>query len=147
MVEEWVRPARDWTITEIIKGEYVLTLKDKYIEMTGVAVLTTLGILKSHILKKVVLKHTDNVKADSADNLKVTVQRGMGLLEALWIDLYEDTVGTTASDIALIFEKYDNYEFPTQYYRLSLNTTNTDRVYPEIYIQLARPKFAPFGAF
>lgn len=131
---EWVRPEKDWDITHIAMGDYLLTLKDEYVEMTGANVVKQFGILIPHKIKKVEIKHTDNVKADSADNLKITFERGMGLLEALWHKLYEDAVGTTSSDIRLIFEK--NYEYPSQYYRLMGNTTNTDRIYLEVYIEL-----------
>ena len=134
MVLKWVRPSQDWNITYIGNGEYLITLKNKYIPMTGVNVITEFAILEPHKLKKLELKHTNSAKAESSDNLKITFQRRMGLLDALLHDLYEDAVGTTASDKRFLFG--DNYEYPSQYYRLTLNTTNTDRIYPELYIEL-----------
>ena len=134
MVIKWVRPSKDWNITYIGNGEHLLTLKNEYIEMKGSDVITEFGILEPHILKKIELKHTDNAKAESTNKLKITIQRRMELLDSLLMDLYEDLKGTVKSDIRLIFEH--NYEYPSQYYRLTLNTTNTDRIYPELYIEL-----------
>ena len=134
MVLEWVRPSKDWDITYIGNGEHLITLKNKYITMTGSDIITEVGILEPHILKKVELKHTDNAKAESTDTLKITFQRRMELLDVLLHDLYEDAKGTKKSDIRLLFG--ENYEYPSQYYRLTLNSTNTDRIYLEIYVEL-----------
>lgn len=131
---EIVRPSKDWNVTPIGNGDYLLTLKDKYIEMDTTDIITNLTILEGHILKKLELKHTtSNPKVESTDSLLITFQRILEELDALPHDLFEETA-CVKSDKRVVFN--EGYEYPSQTYRLTLNTTNTDRVYPELYVAL-----------
>lgn len=133
MKKDFVRPKKDLIITYIGNGEHLITLKNKYVEMTGANVVVDFAILEGHILRRLELKHTDNVKAESADSLLITFQRRLELLDSLLHDLFEETA-CVRSDKRVIFGS--EYAFPSQYYRLTFNTTNTDRIYPELYIKL-----------
>lgn len=128
---EIVRPSKDWNVTEIGNGDYLLTLKNKYIEMTGANVVTNFTILEGHTLERLELKHTDSAKAESVVSTLITFQRILEMLDSLPHDLFEETA-CVKSDKRVIF----GYDYPSQSYRLTLNTTNTHRIYPEVYIRL-----------
>ena len=130
---EIVRPSKDWNVTPIGNGDYLLTLKNKFITMTGANVITNLTILEGHILKKLELKHTDSAKAESIVSTLITFQRILEELDSLPHDLFEETA-CVKSDKRVIFNS--GYEYPSQTYRLTLNTTNTHRIYVELYIAL-----------
>jgi len=131
MNEDIVRPSKDLDVTYIGNAEHLITLKNKYIEMTGVNVIVELTVLKGHILKRLELKHTDSSKVESIDSLLITFQRRLEMLDSLLHDLFEETA-CVKSDKRVIF----GYEYPSQTYRLTFNTTITDRIYPELYIEL-----------
>lgn len=130
---EIVRPKKDWNVTPIGNGDYLLTLKDKYIPMTGANVITNVTILEGHILRKLELKHTDSAKAENSTATLITFQRILEELDALPHDLFEETA-CEKSDKRIIFNS--GYQYPSQTYRLTLNTTTTHRIYPELYIAL-----------
>ena len=130
---EIVRPEKDWNVTQVGNGDLLLTLKDKFITMTGANVVTNLTILKGHKLKKLELKHTDSAKAESVVSLLITFQRILEKLDSLPHDLFEETA-CEKSDKRVVFNS--GYEYPSQTYRLTLNTTITHRIYPELYIAL-----------
>ncbi len=132
MKKDFVRPSKDLNITYIGNGEHLITMKNKFIPMTGANVVIEFGILEGHILRRLELKHTDSAKAESIDSLTITFQRRLEMLDSLLHDLFEET--TTKSDKRVIFGS--EYTYPSQFYRLTLNTTNTDRIYPEVYIEL-----------
>jgi len=133
MKTDFVRPSKDWNITYIGNGEHLITLKNKYITMTGANVATELTILEGHILRKIELKHTDNTKAENATSTLITFQRRQEMLDSLLHDLFEETA-CTKSDKRVVFGQ--EYAYPSQTYRLTLNTTNTHRIYFEMYIEL-----------
>lgn len=128
-----VRPEADWKIAYLGKKQYLFTLKDEYVLMTGSPVNLDFGIIKAHRLIKVELKHTNSAKTESIDALDITFQRKMEKLGSLLHDLFEES-GIIKSDIRLLFG--EKYEYLSQYYRLTLDTTETDRIYLEVYVQL-----------
>jgi len=130
---EIVRPEKLWDVEAIGNGDYLLTLKAKFIYMTGTNIITNFTILQGHILKKLELKHTDSAKAENTTATLITFQRILEKLDALPHDLFEETA-CVKSDKRVVFNS--GYEYPSQTYRLTLNTTITHRIYPELYIEL-----------
>jgi len=128
---ELVRPSKDWNVTPIGNGDYLLTLKAKFITMTGANVITNLTILEGHILRKLELKHTDSAKAENATATLITFQRILEELDSLPHDLFEE-LACEKSDKRVVFNT--GYQYPSQTYRLTLNTTITHRIYPELYV-------------
>ena len=134
MKEDLVRPSKDLNVTYIGNGEHLITLKNKYMEMSGADCVCEVTVLEGHILRKVELKHTtSDPTVESTDSLLIRFQRILEMLDSLPHDLFEETA-CVKSDKRIIFGK--EYAYPTQTYRFTLNTTNTDRIYPEMYIAL-----------
>lgn len=112
--------------------KYELTLKPPYyVLQTGSAVTTNLQIQTPHRLIRVEAHHTNSSDVNSTDALTWSLTRAIvkGLLEKLI-----DYTGSAVSDF---LEKFgEGYEFPDMQYQLITNTTNTDRFYIKIIIQL-----------
>jgi len=99
--------------------------------MTGSAVNFDFRIPRAHRLLRIAFKHTASTKADSTDSLSLTVKR---LMESgLWKKIFEDTAILVADIDALFGEKYESRP---QSYRITANTTNTDLLYVEVFVQL-----------
>lgn len=124
----------DCNVTYLGKRLYRVTPRvpnNFYIAMTGSDVNFDFSVDKSHRLVRMIVKHTDSSKDESMDSLSLTLQR---MAESgLRVDLFEDTA-ILATDIVIEFGV--KYEFGPTPYRLTGNSTNTDRLYVEWIIQL-----------
>lgn len=112
--------------------KYELTLKPPYyILQTGSEVITNIYIQMPHRLIKVEVKHANSSDADSTASLTWSLTR------AIAKNLFEKLVSYTATATYDFLELFgEGYEFPDMQYQLKTNTTNTDRFYLKITVQL-----------
>lgn len=135
MVEQLeIKETAVWDQEFIGKRQYVLRLKAKTITMTGSAVTRALTILEWHRIIKIEVKHTDSAKDDSTDALTWYLERKFFDCSS-GIALASYTSSTISDFIEAFGEKF---EYPRAEYELSFNTTNTDLIYLEVYIQKTR---------
>ena len=120
-----------WDFSRVTSRVIHYTLIGKSITLTGSDVDTdSFKPRFPHIFQKVTLKHTDSVKADSATAMTATIFRknAHGLFEEIW------KVTGAIGDVIVVFDLNES-QYEAQDYRIRLNGTNTDLVFPCIYLQ------------
>jgi len=111
-------------------GSGIFKLDLEAITCTGADVTTRFNIPFMHDMKKMEIKHTDSAKADSVNALSYTVNHRHH--PNLWLLLLNVTA-TTASDI---IDEYIEYYMQSGEYKLVTNTTNTEKLYISVYINI-----------
>jgi len=103
-----------------------------YIELTGAAVTVELKIDRPHRLTFLAAHHTTSTPGtDSTDSLSLTLKRIME--SGIKHILFEDQAVIVADVNALLGERYER---PPSTYEIIANSTITDRLYWELYVQL-----------
>lgn len=124
----------DFDVVYLGKRIFELTLKTPfYVAQTGAAVTKIYKIPYSHRLVKAEVKHCDSSDADGTDAFTWSLARQIA--KSLFSKLI-DYSGSTKTDFSHKFG--EGYEFPNMTYKFITNTTNTDRVYLKLTIQLLR---------
>ena len=100
------------------------------VTMTGSAVLTYLELPIRHRLLRFELKHTDSSDVDSVDALDYSLARR--ITSNLFLVMAS---GRAITDSDIIETFGDDYPAGSTYYRTSLDTTNTDLIYPLFIIE------------
>ena len=109
-------------------------------EMTAAAVTLDCRIPIGHRLVRFEWKHTSALYADSVDATAAILSRidyvmPLGAAVILW-RLYYEAASTSSSTVVPFGE---GYEYLAATYRLSFNTTNTDLIFPRLWIQEIKP--------
>jgi hypothetical protein len=121
--------AKDFDVQHIGKRIYELTLKTP-ITASGGAVNHDYVITEKHRLVRVEVKHTTSANVDSADAFTWALSKQIK-------GLFQKLVSYTASVASDFIELFgEGYEFSSTTYRLTENTTNTDRIYLKLVVQL-----------
>ena len=83
-----------------------------------------------HILQRIALKHTDSANADSTTIMTATLFRKnpASLFERIW------RASSVVGDLIATFDLNET-QYRSQDYRLRLNGTNTELVFPAFYLQ------------
>lgn len=131
-----------WVFTRVIKNLYkgYIIASPHSITMTGSSVTTQLPLPFTHKWIELLLYHTDSSYAASTDQLDITLSRPAGGITEL--QYVVDNLFNRQNEVASAIKKTfgdaapDNKQFvyePSNY-NLLLNSTNTDLVFPVLYI-------------
>jgi len=115
-------------------SNYLLYLKNpKYIEQTGSKVTTQLRLPVPHILKKASIKHTDSSDAESTDALAYAIRHRMLPAKDFTVTLRYGAVVVVSDTVEIFGVEYVSDE---TIYVLETTTTNTDRIYFSMVIEV-----------
>jgi hypothetical protein len=104
-----------------------------YLTMTGSAVTLDAYIPTGHRLVRFEWKHTTSAGVDGLDATAVILSRIDKTL--LW-RIYAEAASTSSTTVVPFGE---GYEYHNCRYRVSFNTSNTDLVYPKLWVQEVKP--------
>ena len=109
-----------------------------YIAMTGSDVPTQLHVPFPHRFMRFHLYHTDSSDAASNDALSVTIERPAGTVPTLskFTDQLFKESYIPASKLIEVFG--ETFEYEECIWSVVLNSTSTDRIYLEIFVQNLR---------
>lgn len=125
-----------WIFKRIGKNIYKIyrELSPYSITMTGANVTTKIPIPFPHRILRMHLYHTNSTYVASTDALAAILRRAAGSLTPERVE--EDLFNETAIVASKITEKYgEGFEYEAGVYDLILNTTNTDLIFPILYVQ------------
>lgn len=127
----------DFELFNFADNHIVATLKGttKYLTMTGAEVTKLLQIPYPHRLVKMILRHTSSADVDSIDPLDIQIRRDTGKIEIN--SVLKEILKTEADlvDSAITITFGDGFEYEASTWTLGFNSTATDRVYIQIYLQ------------
>jgi hypothetical protein len=125
-----------WVFQHVAKNIYKIypARSPHSITMTGADVTTALRIPFPHRLIRLHWRHTDSAYAASTDALAIILRRPEGSMTPEHFE--EDVFNETNIVKSKGTEKYgEGFEYEAGVYSVILNTTNTDLIFPILYVQ------------
>lgn len=114
-------------------GDGFFHLELGVIMCTGSDIVQYFSIPFRHKLHQFVVKHTDNADADSVTTLDYTLKYGLGQIKPNLLIALLDVDGSVESDTIHLFPNF--WRRQTRY-QLTTNTTNTNRLYTSIIMEI-----------
>lgn len=124
-----------WTFEHIGQNiwKIYLAVSPNGITMTGADITRELFVGFTHRLLRLHFYHTDSAYAAATGDLSVNIERSAGTLNPIRFEEYlYSKVGIINSRISLIFSGMD---YEASLWKFTFNSTNTDLIFPLIYIQ------------
>lgn len=118
-------------ITHLGKGFYQVELA--LITCTGSNITQYFMVPFRHKLHQFIVKHTDSSDADGTDALTYTLKYGMGQVKPNLLVTLKSVVASAVTDAIHL---YNDLWRGQSKYQLITNTTNTDRLYVSLIIEI-----------